>query len=60
MSRVVCPPRFLAVSAAAGSVSKKTAYVICGENPGSKLTKAQQLGVKILDEQSFLKMTEEK
>ncbi len=36
------------------SVSKKTAYVIAGDNPGSKLSKAQTLGIPILDEKSFL------
>lgn len=44
---------------AAGSVSKKTNYVLAGENAGSKLTKAQELGVPILDEQEFLKMAEQ-
>lgn len=38
------------------SVSKKTSYVIAGENPGSKLDKAKDLGVIILNEQDFLKM----
>jgi DNA ligase (NAD+) len=39
-----------------GSVSKKTDYVLAGEEAGSKLTKAQELGVKILDEAAFLKI----
>ncbi len=41
---------------AAGSVSKKTDLVVCGESPGSKLTKAKDLRVKTVDEQGFLKM----
>ncbi len=36
-----------------GSVSKKTDYVICGTDPGSKADKAETLGVKILDEEGF-------
>lgn len=38
------------------SVSKKTDYVVVGDDPGSKYDKAQQLGVTILDEQQFLKL----
>ncbi|MDO8600541.1 MAG: NAD-dependent DNA ligase LigA [bacterium] len=38
------------------SVSKKTDYVVVGENPGSKFEKAKKLGVKIVDEKEFMKM----
>lgn len=43
----------------AGSVSKKTSVVVAGEDAGSKLTKAQQLGVTIVDEAAFLTMAGE-
>jgi DNA ligase (NAD+) len=44
----------------AGSVSKKTSYVLAGADPGSKYDKAKSLGVKILSEDDFNKLIREK
>lgn len=43
---------------ASGSVSKKTSYVVVGENAGSKATKAEELGITILDEEGFTALLE--
>ena len=44
---------------AAGSVSKKTSFVLAGEKAGSKLDKAQSLGIPVLDESAFMDMLKE-
>jgi len=49
--------KIVSLGATAGSsVTCKTSYLICGEKPGSKLTKARELGIPVLTEQEFLDM----
>ena len=41
------------------SVTRKTSFVVVGKNPGSKYTKAQKLGIKMLNEEEFIKLLKE-
>jgi DNA ligase (NAD+) len=57
LSREDATQRILAAGGrVTGSVSKKTDYVVAGESPGSKLEKAERLGVPVLDEAALLKL----
>jgi len=57
MSRDEAKDRIRALGGdASGSVSKKTSYLVAGENSGSKYNTAKKFGVKILTESEFLKM----
>lgn len=57
MSRDEAKDKLLAVGAkVTGSVSAKTDYLLAGDKAGSKLTKAEKLGVQVLDEAAFLAM----
>ena len=59
MSRSQAEDRIKELGGSVGSsVSKKTKYLVVGEDPGSKLEQAQKLGTQILDEAQFLKLLE--
>ncbi len=61
MSREEAAERLEALGArVAGSVSKKTSFVVAGEEAGAKLDKARSLGVEILDEAGFLRRVEKR
>jgi DNA ligase (NAD+) len=60
VARVVAETAWRAVGGrTAGSVSKKTAFVVAGENAGSKLEKAEKLGVPVIDFDAFVERLRE-
>jgi DNA ligase (NAD+) len=61
MSREEAREALVALGAkVSGSVSKKTRYVVAGADPGSKLEKATELGVEVLDEAQFTALLAQK
>ncbi|MCH7705746.1 MAG: NAD-dependent DNA ligase LigA, partial [Chloroflexi bacterium] len=59
MSRSEAEGRIKELGGSAGSsVGKKTRYLVAGEEPGSKLAQARELGTEILDESQFIKLLE--
>lgn len=59
MSRSQAEDRVKELGGSAGSsVTKKTTYLVAGEDPGSKLAQAQRLGTRVIGEQEFLKLLE--
>lgn len=60
MDRTQAKAKLIALGAkVAGSVSKKTSCVVAGPGAGSKLSKAEELGIKVIDEESFILMLTE-
>ncbi len=60
MTRDEAKERLMSLGAkVTGSVSKKTDYLVAGADPGSKLDKANELGVEVLDEGAFLKLLDD-
>jgi DNA ligase (NAD+) len=57
MSREIAKEKIISLGGkVVDSVSKNTSYAVAGADPGSKLIKAEKLGVKILNEKEFLEM----